>query len=57
MSFIGSLGHLTKGDTYVGYNASDTFVVTDTAGGHTGATEIAEQFQHSTLANHILHLA
>jgi trimeric autotransporter adhesin len=56
-SFIGSLGHLTKGDTYVGYNASDTFVVTDTAGGHTGATEIAEQFQHSTLANHILHLA
>lgn len=55
-SFIGSLGHLTKGDTYVGYNASDTFVVTDT-GGHTGAMEIAEQFQHSTLANHILHLA
>jgi hypothetical protein len=56
-SFISSLGHLTKGDTYVGSNASDTFVVTETASGQTGAVELTEAFHNSVLANHILHLA
>lgn len=58
-SFISSLGHLTKGETYVGYNttANETFVVTDTASGQTGAVELTEAFHNSVLANHILHLA
>jgi hypothetical protein len=56
--YIGSLGTLTKGDTYVGFNTSvhETFIVTDTASGHTGAIEITGAFQTSTLANHVLTL-
>ena len=57
-SFISSLGKLTKGDTYVGFNtaANDTFVVTDPQSGQTGAIELTGVFQHSTLANHVLTL-
>jgi hypothetical protein len=41
-SYIKSLGTLTAGATYVGYNttAHDTFVVTDTLAGQTGAIEL-----------------
>ena len=59
-SYINSLGTLTKGDTYVGFNASanDTFVVTNSQTGQTGAIELTGvAFQHSTLANHVLTLA
>ena len=60
-SYISSLGTLTKGDTYVGFinttSAHDTFIVTDTASGQTGAIELTGvAFQHSTLANHVLTL-
>jgi hypothetical protein len=58
-TYISSLGTLTKGDTYVGFNTSaqDTFIVTDTASGQTGAIELTGvAFQHSTLANHVLTL-
>ena len=58
-TYISSLGTLTKGDTYVGFNtsANDTFIVTDTASGHTGAIELTGvAFQTSTLANHVLTL-
>jgi hypothetical protein len=58
-SYISSLT-LTKGETYVGFNATadDTFVVTDTASGQTGAIELTGvAFQHSTLAHHVLTLA
>ena len=38
-------------------NAHDTFIVTDTASGQTGAIELTGvAFQHSTLANHVLTL-
>ena len=58
-TYISSLGTLTKGDTYVGFNtsANDTFIVTDTASGQTGAVELTGvAFEHSTLANHVLTL-
>ena len=58
-AYITSLGTLTQGDTYVGFNtnAHDTFIVTDTATGQTGAIELTGvAFQHSTLANHVLTL-
>jgi hypothetical protein len=61
-TYISSLGTLTKGDTYVGFNTTPgemfTFIVTDTASGQTGAIEITGvAFQHSTLASHVLTLA
>jgi hypothetical protein len=58
-SYIKSLGTLTPGDTYVGHNTTDTFVVTDAASGQTGAIEIVGVF-HPTQANlvdHVLTLA
>jgi hypothetical protein len=60
-TYIKSLGPLTKGDTYVGFintsSAHDTFIVTDTASGQTGAIELTGvAFEHSTLANHVLTL-
>jgi hypothetical protein len=64
-AFLGSL-HATKGDTYVGVNATPgdqfTFIVTDTASGQIGGVELAgDAFGHSSfvLANHTLtlHLA
>jgi hypothetical protein len=58
-SYIQSLGTLTPNDTYVGFNitANETFIVTDTASGHTGAIEImGVAFQHSVLAGHTLTL-
>jgi hypothetical protein len=58
-SYIKSLGTLTPGDTYVGHNAADTFVVTDTASGQTGAIEIVGVFHptQANLAGHVLTLA
>ena len=58
--FIQSLGTLTNGDTYVGFNTStnETFIVTDTQSGQTGAVAIAgTAFQHSTISNNALTLA
>jgi hypothetical protein len=55
-AFITSLGTLTKGDTYVGWDATDSFVVTDAQSGKTGAIEVVGVFTHSTLANHVLTL-
>jgi hypothetical protein len=60
--YISSLGTLTKGDTYVAVSpltgaGPATFIVTDTASGQIGAIELTGvQFQHSTLANHVLTL-
>jgi hypothetical protein len=57
--FIHSLGTLKSGDTYVAYNTSldETFIVTDTTSGHTGAIELTgDAFAHSSLALHILTL-
>ena len=49
-AYIQSLGTLTPGDTYVGFNitANETFIVTDTASGHTGAIEITGVARSST---------
>ena len=57
--FIQSLGTLTNGDRYVGFNtsANETFIVTDTQSGQTGAVAIAgTAFQNSSLAGHVLTL-
>jgi hypothetical protein len=52
-SYIQSLGTLTPDHTYVGFNnttANDTFIVTDAAGGQTGAIElVGVAFQHSSI--------
>jgi len=59
-SYISSLGPLTNGDTYVGFNetSKETFIVTGTQSGHTGAVEIVGQaFDHNNIAGHVLTLA
>ena len=45
------------GHTYVGNNASDTFIYTDTSGRQTGAIEIAGTFVGSSISNYVLTLA
>jgi hypothetical protein len=56
-SYIKSLGTLTPGDTYVGHNATDTFVVTDSASGQTGAIEIVGSFANFMIFSpHVLTL-
>jgi hypothetical protein len=50
---INDLGPLQKGDTYVGNNGSDTFIVTETQSGKMGAIEL--QGVHTVgMGNHIL---
>jgi hypothetical protein len=59
-SYISSLGTLTNGDTYVGFNQTvkETFIVTATQSGQTGAVEIVGQaFAHNSIADHALILA
>jgi hypothetical protein len=59
-SFIQSLGALTDGHTYVGFNqtAQETFIVTETQSGQTGAVEIVGQaFANNSIAGHVLTLA
>jgi hypothetical protein len=57
-AYISSLGTLTKGDTYVGYNqtANTTYVVTDTASGQTGDVQLVGVFAHNHTFNHVLTL-
>ena len=52
--FIGTLTPV-NGHTYVGYNAADTFIVTD-YNSHIGAVEVVGIFTHSTVSNHVLTL-
>ena len=56
-TFITSLGPLTKGDTYAGFNqsANETFIVTDTHDGQIGGVEITgHAFAHNSIAGHVL---
>jgi len=56
--YISSLGTLTPGDTYVGYNKTSktTYVVTDTASGQTGDVQLVGVFDHNHTFNHVLTL-
>jgi hypothetical protein len=58
-SFITSLGTPTKGETYVGYTATDTLIVTDTQSGKIGAIDIVGVFHitQANIASHVLTLA
>jgi hypothetical protein len=54
-SFITDLGPLQKGQTYVGNDTTDTFVVTETQSGRVGAIDIADV--HTVgITNHVLTL-
>jgi hypothetical protein len=57
-SFITDLGKLGKGDTYVGNDSTDTFVVTDTQSGKIGAIDIVGVLHptQANLVNHVLTL-
>ena len=58
IAYVSSHGGLTKGDTYTADSGGHTFVVTDTANGHTGGIEIVGVVEHFLLnpANHELTL-
>jgi hypothetical protein len=53
--FISDLGPLHSGNTYIGSNGSDTFIVTDFYS-HVGAIDIVGSFTTSSIAGHVLTL-